>query len=347
MRLKVGDLSKRTGLSVRTLHHYVSLGLLKPSVRSDVGYRLYDAEDVRRLNKIVGLRELGIPLDEIRQILEGGMLSTPAVLSAQLARVDAEILRQKKLRLELERLQRALAEDGEPSEAACLHTLEAMAIYRRHLSDDDRNLPLLGSNGRFAAAWQVRLDVLRALFEKGVSARAITARQAARNWILQLEKDTRSNAGMFVRVDSLLTAQGRNLANTGFSPELAEYILCAFCEHRLSFYRKHLAPAAYKHLRGSYIGVMREWPGLLHRLEMLLNARCAVTNADVQSAAKLWIGMRGKLALDEAASRAMRYAESSEEELRVGTWLHPRLLTFLKKAVASVSDDRNYRTPGK
>lgn len=179
MRLKVGDLSKRTGLSVRTLHHYDSLGLLKPSVRSDVGYRLYDAEDIRRLNKIVGLRELGISLDEIRQILEGGMLSTPAVLSAQLARVDAEILRQKKLRLELERLQRALAEDGEPSEAACLHTLEAMAIYRRHLSDDDRNLPLLGSNGRFAAAWQVRLDVLRALFEKGVSARAITARQAA------------------------------------------------------------------------------------------------------------------------------------------------------------------------
>lgn len=345
MRLKVGELSKRSGLSVRTLHHYDSVGLLKPSVRSDAGYRLYGAADVQRLNNILALRELGIPLDEIRQILEGGMLSTSAVLSAQLARVDAELSRQQTLRAELDRLQRAMLEEEEPSEAACLRTLEAMAFYRQHLSEEDRSLPLLGSNGKFAAAWQERVDGLRALFEKGVSPRASVVRHAARDWIALLEKDTRSNAGMFVRVDNLLTLRGAHLSNTGFSPELGEYILSAFCEHRLLIYRKYLAPSAYKHLRRTYIGVMREWPRLLDRLDALRNARRSSTNSEVQRIAKRWTDMRRTLALDDAAIQAMRHAEEAEEELRVGTWLHPRLLSFLKKAVASVAASANDQAP--
>lgn len=336
MRLKVGELARRSGLSVRTLHHYDSLGLLKPSVRSDAGYRLYGAADIQRLGKILALRELGIPLDDIRHTLEGGVLSTPAVLAAQLARVDAEITRQQKLRASLERLQRAILEE-EPSEAACLSTLEALACYRQHLNEDDLSLPLLGSNGKFAAAWQGRVDGLRALLEKGVSSRASAARHAARDWMALLEKDTQSNAGMFVRVDNLLTSQSADLANTGFSPQLAEYILSAFCEHRLLVYRKHLAANAYKHLRRTYIDVMREWPRLLDRLEALRKARCPTTDAEVQAIARSWLDMRGKLALDDAALQAMRRAEESEPELRIGTWLHTDLLTFLKGAVASVS----------
>lgn len=345
MQLKVGELAKRAGLSVRTLHHYDNLGLLEPSVRSDAGYRLYGAADIQRLNKILALRELGISLGEIRQILCEGTLSTPAILSAQLIRVDAEIAHQHKLRTRLERLQRALLEE-DLSEAGCLNTLEAMAFYRHHLSEDDLSLPLLGANGRFAAPWQKRIDGLRALFERGVSPRASAARRAARDWIAQVEKDTRSNAGMFVRVDNLLTSRGEDLFNTGFSPQLGEYILKAFCEHRLLIYRKHLSPNAYQYLRRTYIGVMREWPGLLDSLEVLRNAHCPATSAEVQLIARSWLAMRHKLALDDAALQAIRRAEESEEELRVGTWLHPCLLKFLEKAVASVSASANVQAPG-
>ena len=49
MLLKVGDLAKRTGLTVRALHHYDSIGLLRPTGRSDSGYRLYSRDDVARL----------------------------------------------------------------------------------------------------------------------------------------------------------------------------------------------------------------------------------------------------------------------------------------------------------
>jgi DNA-binding transcriptional MerR regulator len=50
MALKIGELARRTGLTVRTLHHYDAIGLLKPSARSDAGYRLYDRNDVARLH---------------------------------------------------------------------------------------------------------------------------------------------------------------------------------------------------------------------------------------------------------------------------------------------------------
>lgn len=46
MMLKVGELAQRTGLTVRTLHHYDSIGLLTPSARSDSGYRLYQRDDI-------------------------------------------------------------------------------------------------------------------------------------------------------------------------------------------------------------------------------------------------------------------------------------------------------------
>ena len=60
MMLKVGELARRAGLTVRTLHHYDSIGLLKPSGRSDAGYRLYNRDDVARPPHVHAPRPLGI-----------------------------------------------------------------------------------------------------------------------------------------------------------------------------------------------------------------------------------------------------------------------------------------------
>lgn len=60
---RVGELAKRTGVSVRTLHWYEEIGLLSPSQRSEAGHRLYAAEDLGRLQQIQSLRQLGFSLD--------------------------------------------------------------------------------------------------------------------------------------------------------------------------------------------------------------------------------------------------------------------------------------------
>ena len=67
---KIGELARRTGLTVRTLHHYDEIGLLSPAERSDGGHRVYDEAAVQRLYRIVSLRSLGFPLDAIAEALD-------------------------------------------------------------------------------------------------------------------------------------------------------------------------------------------------------------------------------------------------------------------------------------
>lgn len=66
---KVGELAKRTGLTVRTLHHYDRIRLFSPSRITESGHRLYTEDDIVRLHRIVSLKELGFGLEEIRRLM--------------------------------------------------------------------------------------------------------------------------------------------------------------------------------------------------------------------------------------------------------------------------------------
>src|SRR5215475_6524089 len=68
--MKVGDLAKRTGLSVRTLHYYDEIGLLQPRNVTTAGHRVYGVAELARLQRIKSLRQLGFSLDEIRSCLD-------------------------------------------------------------------------------------------------------------------------------------------------------------------------------------------------------------------------------------------------------------------------------------
>lgn len=67
---KVKDIARITGVSVRTLHYYDEIKLLEPSGRTDAGYRLYNDDDLLRMQQILIGRSLGMPLEEIRQWLD-------------------------------------------------------------------------------------------------------------------------------------------------------------------------------------------------------------------------------------------------------------------------------------
>lgn len=69
MSFTVSQLAKLSNVSVRTLHHYDSIGLLKPSARSEAGYRFYGEKDLEKLQQILFYRELDLPLEEIGRII--------------------------------------------------------------------------------------------------------------------------------------------------------------------------------------------------------------------------------------------------------------------------------------
>jgi MerR family transcriptional regulator, repressor of the yfmOP operon len=69
--LRINEVAAETGLTARSIRYYEEVGLLKPAARSEGAYRLYDADDVARLEFIKGLRDdAGFSLAEIRQLLE-------------------------------------------------------------------------------------------------------------------------------------------------------------------------------------------------------------------------------------------------------------------------------------
>lgn len=79
----VGSVARLSGVTVRTLHHYDQIGLLRPSGRSEAGYRRYADADLARLERILYYRELGFDLDRIRQLMTDGDGTTTAHLRRQ------------------------------------------------------------------------------------------------------------------------------------------------------------------------------------------------------------------------------------------------------------------------
>lgn len=90
----VNEVSRLVGVSVRTLHHYDAIGLLKPTEITRAGYRLYDDAALKRLQNILMFRELQFPLKEIRAILESPEFDPEEALKQQIILLE---LRRKHL----------------------------------------------------------------------------------------------------------------------------------------------------------------------------------------------------------------------------------------------------------
>ena len=87
----VGQVAERSGVTVRTLHHYDEIGLLRPSRRSASGYRLYTDEDLVRLQHVVVYRRLGFALEEVAVLLDDPEADVAAHLRRQRAAVMSRL----------------------------------------------------------------------------------------------------------------------------------------------------------------------------------------------------------------------------------------------------------------
>ncbi len=91
----VKEISDLTGISVRTLHYYDEIGLLKPTAKSEAGYRLYDDKALETLQQILFFREFDISLKEIKAVMEN-----PALERNQILKMQRKMLTAKKERME-------------------------------------------------------------------------------------------------------------------------------------------------------------------------------------------------------------------------------------------------------
>ena len=102
----VKEVSNLTGISVRTLHHYDEIGLLKPTEVTEAGYRLYDDTALERLQMILLFRELQFPLKDIKAMLDSPTFNTDEALSQQIVLLELEYKRLGNLITHARNLQR-------------------------------------------------------------------------------------------------------------------------------------------------------------------------------------------------------------------------------------------------
>src|SRR5262249_46033086 len=125
---KVSEFAEAAGVTVRALHHYDRLGLLKPRGRTGAGYRLYGERELARLQQIVTLRFIGLPLKEIKALLVRGNLDLAATL-----RLQRRLLTEKRRQLDvviqaLDEAERTALSGGAPGWAALKKIIEGMEM---------------------------------------------------------------------------------------------------------------------------------------------------------------------------------------------------------------------------
>jgi DNA-binding transcriptional MerR regulator/uncharacterized glyoxalase superfamily protein PhnB len=125
---KVGALAKATGLTVRTLHHYDEIGLLRPSARLAGGHRLYDASDVARLYRIIRLRQLGFPLSQVGEVLAQPEWQLAPAIERHLGDARRRASLAAGLSARLTALAAELAQQEDPSPGQLFATVEEMIM---------------------------------------------------------------------------------------------------------------------------------------------------------------------------------------------------------------------------
>ncbi|MDH3735048.1 MAG: MerR family transcriptional regulator [Gemmatimonadota bacterium] len=133
--LKVGDVAAECGLSVRTLHHYDEIGLLRPGARSAGGHRLYGRAELERLQQILSLRQLGFSLDETKACLDDPRFSLQRTLEMHRDRLDEHIERARSLRERLILLAARVKDEGLTADEL-LSTMREMTLLEEYYTPE-------------------------------------------------------------------------------------------------------------------------------------------------------------------------------------------------------------------
>jgi DNA-binding transcriptional MerR regulator len=200
---KVGELAKRTGVSVRALHHYDEIGLLSPSHRSAAGYRLYTEADVARLQQIRSLRALGLSLEEAREFLQRPDVTPDRVLRLHIAHLKERITTQQSLCDRLERVAGRWRSDEKIPTEEFLQITEVTNMVGKYYTPEQmeqmkQRAETIGQDHihQVEAEWPELIAKVQAEMDKGTDPADERVQQLARRWKELVEEFTGGDPGI-------------------------------------------------------------------------------------------------------------------------------------------------------
>ncbi len=233
---RIGELAAATGLTVRALRHYDEVGVLVPAQRTAAGYRLYGQADVRRLYRIVALRRLGLALEEVARLLDGGGPDLAETVCRQLRVVERQLAESRRLRDRLKAIQGAIERDGVPSMNQLIETMEAMTMHEKYYTAEQlarlqRRREQLGEQAIEDAQreWEQIFAALRAAQREGTDpsdSRLDPQRQRARDLLRQF---TGGDADIMLAMNEMWTNEDPEEVSHGMiDRELGRYVVRVF-----------------------------------------------------------------------------------------------------------------------
>ncbi|URR10104.1 MerR family transcriptional regulator [Enterobacter roggenkampii] len=342
MLIQVGELAKRAGITVRTLHHYEQTGVLLPSARSAAGYRLYNLADVQRLHMIQALAKAGLELAEIRDFLEQESLSLTELLDAQITLLDKQLRSIHTLRDRLVELRAGLLDDATPDLESWLQTLELMNMYDRWFSKEElQQLPFAVQKDALSAIWSGLVAEANALLEYHIPVTDERAKDLATRWMERLEQDTAGKPEFLTRLNEMHSVEPQMQVQTGITPEMTDYITRAFAESKLSIWEKYLTPEEMAFTRKHYFDRMMEWPPLVAKLHQAQRENLDPASDDAQKLAENWLALFQSYAgTNSETQQKFRTAMQQEPHLMKGTWMTPAVLAWLQQAIGVMMQRR-------
>lgn len=241
---KVGRLASATGLTVRTLHHYDHIGLVSPSGRTASGHRLYEEADVRRLYQVLALRQLGLPLDRVREVM-AGQASLAEVLAAHQEFLTDQLTSVRALRGRVEALASAMSQRAATPVEDFLELIQKVIAMddtvtqyftADQLADLAERRERLGEQAiaETQAGWAELLPRVTQAVESGMDPSSPKAQEMAARWMELLEQFHGGDEGLR---DSLYRMQADNGAQIeqqygGPSPAQLDFIKAANAARR-------------------------------------------------------------------------------------------------------------------
>lgn len=201
--LKVGELARRTGVSVRTLHYYDEVGLLSPSDYTESGHRLYSQSDIVRLQQVVSLRQLGLSLDEIKGCLDGPGFSPLQVIELHTQRLEKQIALQKQLVEHLRAIASSLRLRKEVSVEDFMQTIEEITSMNTEFTLEQ--MEKIKEQGRILGEehihevereWPQLIAQVRDELDRGTPPTAPHVQQLAKRWMELVREFTGGDPGI-------------------------------------------------------------------------------------------------------------------------------------------------------
>ncbi|MEM9089354.1 MAG: MerR family transcriptional regulator [Cyanobacteria bacterium P01_F01_bin.53] len=233
-KLKVGELAKQTGISVRSLHYYDEIGLLSPSHRTEAGYRLYTKTDVMRLQQIVSLRQIGLSLKQIQTCLAQSQFSPHDVVKLHLTKLKQHIEEQQALYQKLS----AIADRLQVTEAISIdefiQLIEKTTMLNKYYTPEQLDYlkarrEQIGEEAilQAQADWQDLMAQARTAQAQGIAPANPSVQALAKRWMELIQAFTGNNAGVEQSLNQMYQQEGPAAASQGAFTEgdaLSEYM---------------------------------------------------------------------------------------------------------------------------